>query len=63
MCKTCKDLVMTDYDIFKWLYAHVVFIERLKSGKFAITYSNLSGDDVIVIGEDIKDCVRKANNV
>lgn len=54
---------MTDYEIFNWLHAYVKFIERLKSGKFAVTYTNLSGDEVIVIGDDIKDCVRKANNV
>jgi len=52
---------MTDYEIFNWLYAHVVFIERLKSGKFALTY-NTDGTDRIIIGDDIKDCVRRTNN-
>lgn len=54
---------MTDYEIFNWLYAYVIFIERLKSGKYVLTHKNLSGDEVSIIGEDIKDCVRKANNV
>lgn len=55
---------MTDYEILNWLSIHVTFIERLKSGKFAVTYINTSGDETVIIGEDIKDCVRKvAQNV
>jgi len=52
---------MTDYEIFNWLHAHMVYIERLKSGKFAVTYNNLNGNETIIIGDNIKDCVRKAN--
>ena len=50
---------MTDYEIFNWLYAHVVYIERIHRG-FAITYTDSNGTEQIVLGEDIKDCVRKA---
>ena len=39
---------MTDYEIFNWLYAYVIFIERLKSGKYVLTHKNLSGDEVSI---------------
>lgn len=54
---------MTDYEIFNWLHAHMVYIERLKGHKYALTWKNIDGKQYIIMGGDIKDCVRKANNV
>lgn len=53
---------MTDYDIFNWLYAYVVCIERIHHG-FALTYNDSNGVEQVVLGDDIKACVRKVNNV
>lgn len=56
---TTKERCMTDYEIFKWLYAHVTFIERIRDG-FAMTYKDCNDKEQIILGMDIKDCVRKA---
>ena len=51
---------MPDYEIFNWLNAYMLCVERLKFGKFVLTYWDISGNERQQIGDTIKDCVRKA---
>jgi len=52
--------VITDYEIFNWLNANMINIERLHKGKFALTYWDIAGNEQIIVGSDPKDCVEKA---